>query len=220
MATIIFDVAKAANSDTYETCVTVVDNNFTDTIMKSINYTNATPRHLVFNNVCGSTFTIPAKTLLSDGGFTVSVNETVIAANSVTNVPLVYNGQYTGSENLLTGSFDLNDGKTVVSYSITVSEGNRPPVTQDNTLRLGNRVNKVITKDDLIYSGPENDPITHVKFTGDVSRLFTDSDMFRPYVSGTELPIEFTLYYKAPNVDAETTYNVNYFVKAGNDWSN
>ena len=182
MAKIIFDVAKAA--DVYGHCVSTVDSAFTDTIRKGINYNNVTPRHIALNNTCGTAFTIEAGTLLSDNGFTISV------------------------ENV-----------NVLPYVITVSEINQPPVSENNVLRLGNRQNKTITKTDLIYSDPDNDPITHVKFTGDVSRLYTDSDMLVPYTSGSELPIEFTLYYKAPDVDDESTYNVNYSVKAGNDWS-
>ena len=218
MPKIIFEVAKAA--DVYTNCVTPVDSTFTDTIVKGVTYNNVTPRHLVFNNRCGTAFTLEAGPLLSEYGFTISVNNVTIAANTVTNVPLIYNGSYAGVSTQLTGTFSLNSGQTVIPYQINVSEGNQPPISQDNTLRLGNRENRTIVKTDLIYSDPDNDPITHVKFTGDVSRLFTDSNMTVPYVSGTELPIEFTLYYKAPDVDTETTYNVNYFVKAGNDWSN
>ena len=194
MAKIIFDVAKAA--DVYGHCVSTVDSAFTDTIRKGINYNNVTPRHIALNNTCGTAFTIEAGTLLSDNGFTISVENVNVAANSTT-----------------------NQGQTVLPYIITITEVNQPPVSENNVLRLGNRQNKTITKIDLIYSDPDNDPITHVKFTGDVSRLYTDSNMLVPYTSGTALPIEFTLYYKAPDVDDESTYNVNYSVKAGNDWS-
>lgn len=217
MAKIIFDVAKAA--DVYGHCVSTVDSAFTDTIRKGINYNNVTPRHIALNNTCGTAFTIEAGTLISDNGFTISVENVNVAANSTTNVPLIYNGAYTGAASQLTGNFSLNQGQTVLPYIITITEVNQPPVSENNVLRLGNRQNKTITKTDLIYSDPDNDPITHVKFTGDVSRLYTDSNMLVPYTSGTELPIEFTLYYKAPDVDDESTYNVNYSVKAGNDWS-
>ena len=217
MAKIIFDVAKAA--DVYGHCVSAVDSTFTDTIRKGINYNNVTPRHITLNNTCETAFIIEAGTLLSDYGFTISVENVNVVANSTTNVPLIYNGTYAGTSNKLTGNFSLNQGQTTIPYVITVSEVNQPPISENNVLRLSNRQNKTITKTDLIYSDPDNDPITHVKFTGDVSRLYTDSNMLVPYTSGTELPIEFTLYYKAPDVDDESAYNVNYSVKAGNDWS-
>ena len=56
MPKIIFEVAKAA--DVYANCVTPVDSTFTDTIVKGVTYNNVTPRHLVFNNRCGTAFIV------------------------------------------------------------------------------------------------------------------------------------------------------------------
>ena len=44
--------------------------------------------------------------------------------------------------------------------------------------------------------------------------------MTTAYVWGTELPIDtFTLYYKAPDIDAASSYVVTYDVKASGIWS-
>ena len=93
------------------------------------------------------------------------------------------------------------------------------PVTQDSIIELSNRKNKIISSTDLIYSDPNGDQITNVRFIGNTSRLFTDAGHTTQYISGTELPINFTLYFKAPDQDASATYQVQYNVKANGVWS-
>lgn len=100
-----------------------------------------------------------------------------------------------------------------------VDKVDTPPTTRDNTVRLSNRVNTKVTKSILLYSDIDLDPITHVRFKGDVSSLFTNSAMTTPYVSGTELPIDFELWFKAPNIDTESTTSIQYDVKANGKWS-
>ena len=108
---------------------------------------------------------------------------------------------------------------------LTITNSSRPtlpdskPVTQDVNLPLANRESKTLSSLDLIYSDPDGDPITNVRFIGDTSRLYTDSGYTNNYVSGTELPITFVLYYKAPDQDALYSYQVQYNVKANGVWS-
>ena len=92
-------------------------------------------------------------------------------------------------------------------------------LTQDSTIELSNRENKIVSSTDLIYSDLNGDPITNVRFIGDTSKLFTDSGYTTQYVANTELPINFTLYFKAPDQDASATYQVQYNVKANGVWS-
>ena len=99
------------------------------------------------------------------------------------------------------------------------NELDSPPVTQDNTINLANRTNTTVTSSNLIYSDPNSDPVTNVRFFGDVSKLYTDSGLTTQYVANTELPINFTLYFKAPDQDAAATYQVQYNVKANGVWS-
>ena len=94
-----------------------------------------------------------------------------------------------------------------------------PPITQDNTINLANRTNTTVTSSNLIYSDPNSDPVTNVRFFGDVGKLYTDSGFTTQYVTNTELPINFTLYFKAPDQDASATYQVQYNVKANGVWS-
>lgn len=114
----------------------------------------------------------------------------------------------------------------IVINSISFPNGNccegvidSPPVTQDNTINLTNRTNTTVTSSNLIYSDPNSDPVTNVRFFGDVSKLYTDSGFTTQYVANTELPISFTLYFKAPDQDAAATYQVQYNVKANGVWS-
>ena len=93
------------------------------------------------------------------------------------------------------------------------------PVTQDSIIELSNRENKIISSADLIYSDPNGDQITNVRFIGNTSRLFTDSGYTIQYISGTELPITFILYYKAPDQDPLYSYQIQYNVKANGVWS-
>lgn len=94
------------------------------------------------------------------------------------------------------------------------------PTTSDVTLSLSNRENYTITNSTLIYNDVDGvGTVTNVRFSGDVSRLYTNAGHTTPYVANTELPINFTLYYKAPNQDAVANYSVQYNVKANGVWS-
>ena len=92
-------------------------------------------------------------------------------------------------------------------------------MTKPVTITLANRQNTEVKEVNLDWLDADRDVLQAVRFTGDVSRLFTDTQRTVPYVAGTELPPTFTLYYKAPDQDAESTYTLNYDVKAGNEWS-
>ena len=94
-----------------------------------------------------------------------------------------------------------------------------PPITKDKVVTLYDTDNFILTKDILLYQDIDGDKITHVRFFGDVSKLYTDSGFTTQYVANTELPINFTLYFKAPDQDASATYQVQYNVKANGVWS-
>lgn len=206
--------------DVYADCVKLKNGQtYTDSIYKDLEYTGQTPQYITVVNTCTSSFTIPTTTLFTlDGGFTASINSTVVPGNGEVRIPVIYRGTYNGTAPATkTGSITLNGSST--TYNVNVLLQDRPPVTQDNTVRLANREDAVVTKNNLIYSDPDGDAITHVRFNGDVSRLFTDSAKTQVYVAGTELPIGFTLYFKAPDQDAESTFTTTYEVKANNKWS-
>lgn len=204
---------------TYGECIKLAPGQtYTDIIYKDLNYTGVTPKFVTVVNTCNKEFTVPATTLFTYNGFTASIADTVVPANQTVNIPVIYNGTYTGNApETLRGTISIN-GSTA-NYEVTVKLQDRPPVTQDNTINLNNREDAIVTSVNLIYSDPDDDPVTNVRFTGDVSRLFTDPGRTVPYVAGTELPISFTLYFKAPDQDPEYRYEVTYAVKANGVWS-
>lgn len=108
-----------------------------------------------------------------------------------------------------------------ISFTNDCCEGVKDhlPVTENNTIDLANRTNTTITSSDLIYSDQDGDNVTNVRFMGDVSRLYIDSGFTIQYVVNTELPINFTLYFNAPNQDVASSYQVQYNVKANGAWS-
>lgn len=221
MARLTFIVA--AKVDVFADCVKLKSGStFVDSIYRGLNYTGQTPKTITVVNTCRTAFNLPAQTLFTftENGstFTATINQTQIPANQEVQIPVIYNGVYNGTENTLTPNITINGSS--IQGTVNVLEQDRPPVTQDNTINLPNRTNKELRKTDLIYSDPNNDPITHVRFTGDVSKLFTDSGMTTNYVANTELPIDFVLYFKAPDQDDAHTYEVNYDVKANGVWSN
>ena len=116
-------------------------------------------------------------------------------------------------------NYTITINGTTANYTINVTIPDVAPVTQDSIIELSNRKNKIISSTDLIYSDSNGDPITNVRFIGNTSRLFTDAGHTTQYVSGTELPITFVLYYKAPDQDQSYSYQVQYNVKANGVWS-
>jgi hypothetical protein len=108
-----------------------------------------------------------------------------------------------------------------ISFTNDCCEGviDHLPVTENTTIDLVNRANTTVTSSDLIYSDLDGDAVTNVRFFGDVSKLYTDSGFTTQYVANTELPINFTLYFKAPDQDVASSYQVQYNVKANGAWS-
>ena len=223
MAHLIFQVAAYVNTDTYEGCIKLEQGtNYSDTIFRNNNYIGQTPKNIVIVNQCNTGFNVNAQNLFSDtggsGNFVASIDQIYIPGNSSVNVPVKYTGTYKASNN--TPVYMLNINGTTATYTLNILTPDSPPITQNNTINLGNRINTSVTKNSLIYSDPDNDPVTSVRFTGDVSRLYTDPGRTTQYVAGTELPIDtFVLYFKAPDQDAEFTYQVTYDVKANGVWS-
>lgn len=222
MSNLIFYVAAYVNTDTYETCIKLQPGtNYTDTIFRNTQYTGQTPKYITVVNSCDTPFSVPTQTLYTStengGNFTVGISSTSIPGNSTINIPVSYNGEYKGTSNSQAFTITLNT--STASYTLTILTPDSPPVTQNNTINLANRENSTVTSLNLIYSDPNSDPVTNVRFTGDVSRLFTDSGHTTQYIANTELPINFTLYFKAPNQDASASYTVQYNVKANGVWS-
>ena len=222
MSNLIFYVAAFQNTDTYESCIKLQPGtNYTDTIFRDTSYTGQTPKHITVVNSCATAFVVPSQNIFTDtnngGNFVASISSTNIPGNSTVNIPVAYNGTYKGANNNPVYNLSLN-GSTA-TYTLTILTPDSPPVTQDNTINLANRTNTTVTSSNLIYSDPNSDPVTNVRFFGDVSKLYTDSGFTTKYVVNTELPINFTLYFKAPDQDAAATYQVQYNVKANGVWS-
>ena len=222
MSNLIFYVAAFQNTDTYESCIKLQPGtNYTDTIFRDTAYTGQTPKYITVVNSCATAFVVPSQNIFTDtnngGNFVASISSTNIPGNSTVNIPVAYNGTYKGANNNPVYNLSLN-GSTA-TYTLTILTPDSPPVTQDNTINLANRTNTTVTSSNLIYSDPNSDPVTNVRFFGDVSKLYTDSGFTTQYVINTELPINFTLYFKAPDQDAAATYQVQYNVKANGVWS-
>ena len=222
MSNLIFYVAAFQNTDTYESCIKLKPNtNYTDTIFRDTGYAGQTPKYITVVNSCTTSFVVPSQNIFTDtnngGNFIASISSTNIPGNSTVNIPVAYNGIYKGANNNPVYNLSLN-GSTA-TYTLTILTPDSPPVTQDNTINLANRTNTTVTSSNLIYSDPNSDPVTNVRFFGDVSKLYTDSGLTTQYVANTELPIGFTLYFKAPDQDAAATYQVSYNVKANGVWS-
>ena len=217
---IVFTVAQ--KDDTYIDCIALGNGiNYTDTIIKDYNYTGQTSKVIKIVNNCNTSFVLNAQNIFTEtssgSNFVASVNTTTIPGNTTVDVPVYYNGSYKGSS--LTLVYTINVNGTTATYTLNVTVPDSEPVTQDVKLPLANRKNKTLSSLDLIYYDPDGDPITNVRFIGDTSRLYTDSGYTNNYVSGTELPINFVLYYKAPDQDALYSYQVQYNVKANGVWS-
>jgi len=208
-----------AIQDTFERCVRTspasgVSNNTTITRNTEVNTTFG---GLTFTNNCGTSYTIPEQVLINENGLRVFIPSFTLNGNQTVTKPYQIVGTYTGSKNTLTGSTNING--TTSTVNVTVNNQNTPPTTQDVTINLDNRVNGEIRLSNLVWSDAQNDTIQAVKFTGDVSNLFTNPERTVNYVANTELQPNFVLYHKAPNQDALATYTSQYFVKAGDQWS-
>ena len=208
--------------DTYADCIELGTGvNYSDSIIKDYVYTGQSQKTIKVVNNCSTSFVLNSQTLFSElaGGsnFVASIGSTTIPGNTTVDVPVYYNGSYKGS--LLSLNYTITINGTTANYNLNVIIPDVAPVTQDSTIKLSNRENKIISSTDLIYSDSNGDPITNVRFFGDVSKLYTDSGFTTQYVANTELPIGFTLYFKAPDQDASASYQVSYNVKANGVWS-
>lgn len=209
---------------TFEDCISLKSTEliYNDRVIRGKNYNNevATTKLKIVNK-CSKSFILDRRNLFTDtthgGSFTASINTTVVPANSEIEVPIYYNGIINNTENNISYHIIVNDSQA--TYNLNLNIEDRPPVTRNNTIRNLNRINEIINKDDLIYSDPDGDPITRVKFTGNVQGLYTDSQFTTPYIAGTELPISFILHFKADDVDNLTTHEYTYQVYANNKWS-
>ena len=208
--------------DTYAYCIELGTGvNYSDSIIKDYVYTGQSSKTIKVVNNCSTSFVLNSQTLFSEltGGsnFVASIGSTTIPGNTTVDVPVYYNGSYKGS--LLSLNYTITINGTTANYTINVIIPDVAPVTQDSTIELSNRENTIVSSTDLIYSDSNGDPITNVRFIGDTSRLFTDLGYTTQYISGTELPITFILYYKAPDQNALYSYQVQYNVKANGVWS-
>ena len=217
---VVLNVSQKA--DTYADCIELVTGiNYSDSIIKDYVYTGQSSKTIKVVNNCSTSFVLNSQTLFSEStvgsNFVASIGSTTIPGNTTVDVPVYYNGSYKGD--LLSLNYVITINGTTANYNINVIIPDVAPVTQDSTIELANRENKIISSTDLIYSDLNGDPITNVRFIGNTSRLFTDSGHTVQYISGTELPITFILYYKAPDQDPLYSYQIRYYVKANGVWS-
>lgn len=217
---VVLNVLQKA--DTYADCIKLGTGvNYSDSIIKDYVYTGQSSKTIKVVNNCSTSFVLNAQTIFSEAAegsnFVASIGSTTIPGNTTVDVPVYYNGSYKGSSLSLNYTITING--TTANYTINVIIPDVAPVTQDSIIELSNRENKIISSADLIYSDLNGDPITNVRFIGGTSRLFTDLGYTTQYISGTELPINFILYFKAPDQDAVATYQVQYNVKANGVWS-
>ena len=222
MSNLIFN--NASKIDVISECLKLQPStNYADTVMRGTAYMGQTPKTVKVVNTCSTAFVLSATTLFTDvvsgGNFVATTVATNIPGNTTVDVPVSYTGTLLNP--IASKAYPITLNGSSATYTLTIQTPDSPPTTQDNTVNLANRINSVITKSNLIYNDINGiETVTGVRFTGDVSRLFTDTGMTVPYVSGTELVLStFTLYYKAPLQDAASTYSVGYNVKADGIWS-
>ena len=209
-------------ADTYADCIKLGTGvNYSDSIIKDYVYTGQSSKTIKVVNNCSTSFVLNSQTLFSEStegsNFVASIGSTTIPGNTTVDVPVYYNGSYKGS--LLSLNYTITINGTTANYNLNVIIPDVAPVTQDSTIELSNRENTIVSSADLIYSDSNGDQITNVRFIGDTSKLFTDSGYTIQYISGTELPITFMLYYKAPDQDPLYSYQIQYNVKANGVWS-
>ena len=217
---VVLNVSQKA--DTYADCIKLgTEVNYSDSIIKDYVYTGQSSKTIKVVNNCSTSFVLNSQTLFSEStegsNFVASIGSTTIPGNTTVDVPVYYNGSYKGS--LLSLNYTITINGTTANYNLNVIIPDVAPVTQDSTIELSNRENTIVSSADLIYSDSNGDQITNVRFIGDTSKLFTDSGYTIQYISGTELPITFMLYYKAPDQDPLYSYQVQYNVKANGVWS-
>ena len=217
---VVLNVSQKA--DTYADCIKLgTEVNYSDSIIKDYVYTGQSSKTIKVVNNCSTSFVLNAQTIFSEAAegsnFVASIGSTTIPGNTTVDVPVYYNGSYKGS--LLSLNYTITINGTTANYNLNVIIPDVAPVTQDSTIELSNRENTIVSSADLIYSDSNGDQITNVRFIGDTSKLFTDSGYTIQYISGTELPITFMLYYKAPDQDPLYSYQVQYNVKANGVWS-
>lgn len=222
MSNLIFN--NASKIDVISECLKLQPGtNYADTVMRGTTYMGQTPKTVKVVNTCSTAFLLSATTLFTDvvsgGNFVATTVATNILGNTTVDVPVSYTGSLLNP--VASKAYPITLNGSSATYTLTIQTPDSPPTTQDNTVNLANRTNSVITKSNLIYNDINGiETVTGVRFTGDVSRLFTDTGMTVPYVAGTELTLStFALYYKAPLQDAASTYSVGYNVKADGIWS-
>lgn len=207
------------NVDTVEKCIKITGTdgnalNINSNITKGVTV-NQIIGTIRYTNECASEMEVPELVFIDEDGIKVSVPHTIVPANTNKDASIVISGNYVGNKQQIVGRRDNN----TVTVNVTIPATNQKPVTKPVTITLANRQNTEVKEVNLDWLDADRDALQAVRFTGDVSRLFTDMQRTVPYVAGTELPPTFTLYYKAPDQDAESTYTLNYDVKAGNEWS-
>lgn len=207
------------NVDTVEKCIKITGTdgnalNINSSITKGVTV-NQIIGTIRYTNECASEMEVPELVFIDEDGIKVSVPHTIVPANTNKDASIVISGNYIGNKQQIVGRRDNN----TVTVNVTIPAANQKPVTKPVTITLANRHNTEVKEVNLDWLDADRDALQAVRFTGDVSRLFTDTQRTVPYVAGTELPPTFTLYYKAPDQDAESTYTLNYDVKAGNEWS-
>lgn len=207
------------NPEDFASCIRINDGsnyNVTDSILRNTS-TNKQIGSLKFTNNCGTTITIPEQVFFNSNGLKVYIPSFQLPQGSV-NKTITVSGTYSGTLNQITGNITI--GGIIAKVILNVTNPDTAPTASDVTKTLANRTNYEITSRDLIWNDAEGDSLQAVKFTEDVSRLFINEDRTTAYVAGTELPHNFTIFFKAPDQDAEAVTQFNYFVKAGGKWSN
>ena len=222
MSRIIFYVGK--NTETQNCLDLYQGREYLDTIYRNRNYINelATVKVRVYNNCSDNQF-LDSRVIFSDiengGTFEAIISEGIVPANTYREFDVVYKGVYKGSSNTPNYTFDLGNNSNI--YKLKILDEDNPPFSEHVSYVVSNRTVKTINKDSLIFGDIDGDNVTHVRFNGDVSRLYLNESLTIPYTINTPLDVNsFTLFVRPPNTNNTTTYLTKYDVKSNDLWSN
>lgn len=215
-----FLVLKIKGKDTIIKCLKP-DNSSTylDTIVKGLDYNDISQKVITVVNTCNTSFVLPAQTLFTQNDnlgstFSASIKDTIIQANSMSDVPVYYNGKYNGTNNNPQFDFVLNG--TTIHYKLIVSVPNTIGTISDFNISLGNRVGYTFTANDFIshHNDIDGDTINSVSVYGNVSTIRYNSN---PYIIGTDVPLtdiqQGRLQHYAPDTNPIVITEVLYSVK-------
>ena len=209
--------------DIVENCISFIDVNYTDTILRGNQYFDIIQKNLIVKNNCSTPLTIPARILFSQvdnqsSTFNALIKRTTIAPGTTINLPVYYNGIYKGLLNTLTYNFKLIN--TNITYIINTVNNDTPGTITDLTFELNNRTTRVFVMSDFttIYNDPDGNQIAFVIIEGGVSHIYYNNI---PYVSGTEVPVADIVAGKlktvAPDQNAGIVYISTLKIKDDNN---